>query len=81
VDNMKGGRLGSMRWQCGSICTTNTPLVDPQLLGLPVLFLYPRILCQTDFAGLLSITDAEQIFGVVFGFPKEDLIPIVDGQQ
>jgi hypothetical protein len=52
--------------------------VDPQLLGLPVLFLYPRNLYQTDFF-CKTIVDYKrrQIFGVVFWFfPKEDLIPM-----
>jgi hypothetical protein len=65
VDKSKVGGLGLMRWHCGSICTTKTYLVDPQLSGLPVLFLYSWNLCQTDFAILLSIADADRFLVLV----------------
>jgi hypothetical protein len=72
VDKLKVGRLGADALANAEANARLTYLVDPQLSGLPVLFLYSCNLCQTDFTILLSITAADRcwcwLFPVKLGF-------------
>jgi hypothetical protein len=76
VDNVKGGRLGSMRWQCGSICTTNTPWWILSCWGFQCYSCVLRICARQISQDYCRLQVAGRFLVLVLGFPGKTLIPV-----